>query len=252
MDSVSSACSRDVAMLCPMPSDFLRRDPILDFAMSPSPLIIDSSFLDQMLNSALRMASDQPMGTTWTIIYDLGEEQKPKELALANNMVSLPQVPTTAENVLDSMVSSLAENTAADPFDFVKRLQEHGIALLQDSTISEERRRLARRLSEASPTSFSQPRLPLPFGCPKNRCLMNAYNQGATSDPCSDALKAAENVRDLEVANEALLEQESGAFLGFTVVYAILAFCTLAMVHKRFTKLHMGRMEQLRLKRSIL
>ena len=253
MESVASACSRDVALLCPIPSDFLSRDPILDFIMSPSPLMLDSSFMDQMLNSAIRMAADQPMGTTWTIVYDLGAEQKPRELEMANNVVSLPRVPTTAENVLDSMVSTLAEKSAADPFEFVKRLQEHGNTLLLDSTISEERRRLARRLSEASPTSFSKPRLPLPFGCPKNRCLMAAYSEGATSDRCSDALKAAENVRDLEVAHETLLEQkESDAFLGFTFLYAILAFCTLAMVHKRFSKLHIGRMEHLRLKRSIL
>ena len=87
MNEVEAACTRDVATLCPMPSDFLlsdRHDPSLDFIinpMVPGPIIMDTSFLDDMMNSALRMSLEQPMGTTWTIYYDAGagSEEKPAD-----------------------------------------------------------------------------------------------------------------------------------------------------------------------------
>jgi len=268
MDSVKAACEIDVLFLCPMPSDFplARSDSVLEFALSPlapPPLIVDSQFLDDMLNSVLRMAADQPMDTSWTVIYDSRDEHRePKQLKLANDVISSAQVAATPENFLDSVVSSLAdkqkEATAEtwDPVDFSKRLVEHGDALLKERDLPEQKRRLARRLSETTPDRFKGPRLPLPFSCPKSRCLMDAYEQGAVSNSCSDALKAAEQVRETESSTVSFMVAhqvpESATFLGFSLLCTFLLVSALFLTLRQGAHFHHGAMQQRRLNKKIL
>ncbi len=208
-----------------------RGDPIFELLLSPRappPMMVDSTFLDEMIGSVLRTASEQPATTTWNIVYDMGHEQKPKALvktieapkdpvptaatkaAVATEAAVTKEAPAvteevpavtkevpavikeasaaTAEKVLDTVVSTLAEKERAsgnfDPFAFSKRLVEHGNALLKEKNLPEDRRRLARRLTQTSPDHFHGPRLPLPVGCRKYRCLMPAYEQGAVSNAC--------------------------------------------------------------------
>ena len=265
MNEVEVACSRDVASLCPMPSDFLldRRDPTLDFLVNskvPGPLIMDTDFLDNMMNSALRMSLEQPMGTTWTIYYNAspGPEEKPAELSLPNHVISLPQVLTTPENIMDSMISSLAqvqqESTKEtwDPVRFSKRLSEHGHAILSsqmDST--NERRSLARRLSETTPTHFSASRLPLPFGCPKNRCLMSAFEQGAVSNACNEALITAEHARLYPQGHAVLVEPHEYPYVE-SLIFLMLALILLIIAPHRLGNIHQNSLQHRRLKWKIL
>ena len=268
MNEVEAACTRDVATLCPMPSDFLlsdRHDPSLDFIinpMVPGPIIMDTSFLDDMMNSALRMSLEQPMGTTWTIYYDAGagSEEKPAELSLPNHVISLPQVPTTPENVMDSMLSSLAQvqqessSETWNPVLFSKRLSDHGHSILSsqmDST--NERRSLARRLSETTPTRFTTSRLPLPFGCPKNRCLMSAFEQGAVSNACNNALTFAEQLNVSPRSYAVPVEQyQYPDVVSYIIIYVLLALTILVIAHHRLGKFHQNSMERRRLKWKIM
>ena len=272
MRSVEENCSLDVASLCHVPGEAmtLRSDPINEWLMNPSsPLVGDSlsDMLNSMMDTALRLANEPPM----YVMISLEEPQ---------------QLETASEQVFDSMVSNLAENVASsssdqfessssdvvdqrtedegegqlpvwDPVEFSKRLVEHGEHVMEQAQAEgdEHRHRLARRLTEVHPAMFHGPHHgpPLPFGCHKNRCLMSAYEQGAVSPRCANALRQVEQLNEMEVSHQMLVvERERETFLGLAILYGVLCIGTLFLLHRRLSKLGRRMRGKHRLMRRIL
>jgi len=276
MHLVEQSCSRDVALFCSEPDEVLSKaapimrtatqspDPFVEFLtnpMAPPPMMLDvSQMLDDMMKTALVM-SQQPDIVFVSIMEPLPEppqkpqpeaehEQKPKEI--------------TAEQAFDSMFSTLAERVASshgqenspamDPIALSKRIVEHGKELLDNGEPDDDRVRMARRLTEVRPQMFQGPNHPhLPFGCPKNRCLTRAFQDGRVSMGCADALRGAERLHQKEVTRHALqVQHESQAFLSFGFLYVLLAVATVYMLHRRYNKFRQTMREQKHLKRRIL
>lgn len=258
MQKVERACFSDVNSLCRYEHPF---SVILSAPLS-LPLELPS-MLDQMISSALAMSQESSPG----FYMVLGDSPAQEDEEEHEQKPKLNPKEQDAEKVLDSMVSTMVEQAqesasadeaetqpAFDPMDMFKRIAEHGHQILASDQVTEDRRRLARRLTQVSPeTHFTQRRLPLPFGCPINRCLMSAFEQGVVSPPCNDALRQAERIEQVEVS-EAMLHvaRESEAFLSFALLYGILALATLLMLHRRFRKLGEKRRADRRLTRRIL
>ena len=243
MKAVENQCARDVEAFCPTPEEEDRRlgnlmlppprlgaprDPLLEFMlnpMAPPPMLSDMSFmLDQMMNHALMMANEEPFSIVR--IYHLSDDQ-PRDLTTEK----------APERVLDSMVHTLMERSAEKPELVAKKIQEHGNALLEKEQ-DQDRIRMARRLTEVRPDAVAHP--PLPFGCRRNRCIMNAFEQGVVSPACAEAMKGVEDaqrfqqIRRAETVDEA--DQETQVFLGFTMIYAALAIATIFLLHKRLRR----------------
>ena len=261
MRSVEESCGWDVSTLCSMPGE-MPSDPLMNWIMNPfaSPPMGDSltSMLNSMMDSAVRLADAQPMYVVITSIDNSRSEEE-----------------TASDQVFDSMVSGLADHVASssadepekeeaqegvavpvwDPVEFSKRLVEHGKEVLNEPEGDELRRRLARRLTEVHPDMFHGPRNSprLPFGCYKNRCLMSAYEQGAVSPRCADALRHVEQVEQAEVTHHMLVvEREQEAFFGLAILYGVLCIGTLLLLHRRLSKYGQRMRGSQRLKRRIL
>jgi len=265
MHSVEKQCSWDVSSLCSVPGEALtmRADPTMKWLHHPaSPVLGDSltHMLNSMMDTALRVANDQP---TYVLI------------SLDETPSNMQQ--TASEEVFESMVSDLAEHVASssadeadeetreeeqetpvwDPLEFSKRLIEHGEHAMAQAQAEgdEHRHRLARRLTEVHPGMFHGPRHgpPLPFGCRKNRCLMAAYEQGALSPRCANAIRQVEDAKQMEVSHHMLVvEREKETFLGLAILYGILCIGTLFLLHRRLSKLGRRMRGKHRLNRRIL
>jgi hypothetical protein len=254
MRHVEAACSADMSTLCPSPEQLAirrapivrlgaPRDPIMEFLtnpMAPPPMMMDlSTVLDQMVTEAIQMSDGRPHLTIFRVVDMPADNEQPAEKP-------------APEELLDSMVKNLVQRSSEKPEVVTQKIVEHANDLLKTEQDG-DRVRLARRLTELSPGMFRGPPLPLPFGCPRNRCLMAAYEQGVTSQPCSDALKAAEGVRNVVVMRESIkVERDSKVFLTFTMLYGVLAFVTLAVLSKHLKKMHRRIEYQVNLKKSIL
>lgn len=263
MHVVEEVCSKDVALLCPSPEDrrlfnsqppVLRlgtpRDPLMDFMMNPMappPQMFQlSSILDEMMNQALQ----EPQGGTVIRFYRISDQ--PEDSAPQGPDEAPKELPAP-EQVLDSMVHTLMERTVERPEVVAQQVVEHGNKLLQSEVLDEDRVRMARRLTEMNPEKFQGPRLPLPFGCPRNRCLMSALDQGAVSSPCAQALQDAQTTQTVVVQRHAMkVERESEAFIHFTLLYIFLAMITIVALRKHLHRMTRRVRAHMALKRSIL
>lgn len=262
MRSVEEHCRWDVSSLCSVPGG----DPIMELFGHPVSPVIEHSLshmLNSMMDTAIRLSDEQPT-FVWVSLHD--------------ETPSNTQEIDGSEQVFDSMVTSLADHVASissdeaeeateekvntpvwDPVEFSKRLVEHGEHAMAQAQAEgdEHRHRLARRLTEVHPSMFHGPQdgMHLPFGCRKNRCLMAAYDQGAVSPRCADALRRVEEVKQhVEVSQHQMfvIEHEQETFLGLAVLYGILCLGTLLLLHRRLSKLGRRMRGKHRLKRRIL
>lgn len=257
MHAVEESCSADVSVFCPTPQDqftmrapVLRlgapRDPLMEFLSNPAappPMLMDiSSILDQMMSHAMLMANEEPHITIFHFVSVGDDKQAP----------SSDQQKAAPDEVLDAMVQNLVQRTTENPEVVAKKIVEHANDILKTEQ-DEDRVRMARRLTQLSPESFSGPHLPLPFGCPRNRCLMSAFEQGVVSPSCSEALKNAERLQSVHAMRELVkVERDSKLFISFTILYGVLAFVTLAVLSRHLRKMHRNLEYQLNLKKSIL
>eukprot|EP00545_Synedropsis_sp_CCMP1620_P000407 CAMPEP_0119015212 /NCGR_PEP_ID=MMETSP1176-20130426/10617_1 /TAXON_ID=265551 /ORGANISM="Synedropsis recta cf, Strain CCMP1620" /LENGTH=555 /DNA_ID=CAMNT_0006968485 /DNA_START=29 /DNA_END=1696 /DNA_ORIENTATION=- len=263
MRVVEATCSNDVALFCPSPEDSIfmnapsvlrlgaPRDPLMDFMMNPMappPQMLDlSNILDEMMTQALLQ---QPQEATIIRFYRISDEpeEQPQEQPKEQ-----PQELPAPEQVLDSMIHTLMERSAEKPEVVAQHVVEHGNKLLQSEVLDEDRVRMARRLTEMSPDKFQGPRLPLPFGCQRNHCLMRAFEEGAVSPPCGQALQNAETTQRVVVQRRASkIERESEAFVHFTILYIFLAILTIVALRKHLHRMTRRVRAHLHLKRSIL
>lgn len=264
MREVVEKCGEDVSFLCTAPQDAmtLRSDPFM--RMHPAAHVMRDSLsvmLNNMMDTALRVANEQP---TFVLI---SVDETPSNKDTAPNYV----INTAPERIFDSMISNLAESVASsssddeeegeapDPVEFSKHLIDYGEHVMSQAQAEgdEHRHYLARRLTEVHPDMFHQgphhhgPQLP--FGCRKNHCLMNAYEQGALSPRCASALRKAEEAKQIEVSHhELVVERERETFLGLAILYGILCIGTLFLLHWRLSKLGRKMKGKHRLKRRIL
>ena len=266
--AVEASCSTDLAVLCPSPQDqfdmrapVMRlgapRDPLIEFLNNPQaplPMKMDiSNILDEMMSHAILMANDEPQFTVVHFISFADEEPSPEEGPTTPEEESTIRHEKTApEEVLVPMVQNLVQRTTEDPETVTNKIIQHANDLLKTEQ-DDDRVRMARRLTQMAPEMVNVPRLPLPFGCPRNRCLMSAFEQGAVSPPCSEALKTAERLQSATIMREFVkVERDSRLFLSFTLLYGVLAFVTLAVLSKHLRKMRRSIEYQVNLKKSIL
>jgi len=161
------------------------------------------------------------------------------------------------------MVQTLLEriaNPAVDvpetvtPAALSNSIIEHGQAILSSGNENDDRVRMARRLTEVRPDMYKEaPPLPLPFGCPRNRCLISHFKQSETSAGCSRALDGAMKLRKFEHAHHLQMEQKQvEVFFSFTFLYMVLAAITLALVVRHFGKYHKRAHAQMELLRKVV
>jgi len=228
MSIIKQVCGRDVSFLCPDPGSKLStfetpHDPIMDLMMNPSarpPPMVDVTFiLDTMINQALSVSSNEPAPVVrfFYLTEDPSEDEKVK-------------VP---EKVLDSMVQTLVEKTNEEPEAVVDKIVQHGNDLLKTKHDTDFLR-MARRLSELDTGKIVKPRLPLPFGCSRNRCLMHAYEEDLVSSACARALRTAEETHTTTVQRAAKIEEESQVFIGVGILYVFFVIMTAFLLHKKF------------------
>lgn len=257
MHAVEESCSADVSAFCPSPQDPFTmrtpvvrlgapRDPLMEFLSNPAappPMQMDiSSILDQMMSQAMLMANEEPHITIFHFVSVGDEEEAPASA----------QQKAAPDEVLDAMVQNLVQRTSDNPENVAKKIVEHANDILKTEQ-DEDRVRMARRLTQMAPEMLSGPHLPLPFGCPRNRCLMSAFEQGVVSASCAEALKTAERLQNVHVMRELVkVERDSKLFISFTILYGVLAFVTLAVLSRHLRKMHRNIEYQLNLKKSIL
>lgn len=241
MTAIKQNCSLDAQMLCnshtdavSMGSPTLRlgspRDPIAELLMNPlapPPVLLDvTSILDDMMDRALTIQSEQSSPMMIHMIRIASDElDEPNQ-----NAQAFP----APEDVLDSMVHELMDRVNEEPEIVAEKIVAHGNNLLK-SEEDESMVRMARRLTQVNPQAMGH-KLPLPFGCSQNRCLMRAYDQGLLSSPCAETLRAAEETREIVARKVAAVEYESQAFLHFTIIYLVLAFVTIFALRRHLRK----------------
>jgi len=220
-------------MHCSNDRSFGGSDPLLDFLMLPQALlpISETMYIDQMVNQMMDSI----------LIISPGNEQDHI---------------TRSEEVFDTMISSLAEHVSSesasadesdshdaelseqlpfDPVDFSEQLANHGKKLLATEQ-AEPRRRLARRLTEVTPNMFRQTYGHLPFGCYKNRCLLNAYQHRSVSSGCSAALLNKQQVLVQHRVALRNFKEEQEAFIYMVFVYGLMVMGTFVVVLYKFRK----------------
>jgi hypothetical protein len=232
---VEAACAEDVEALCsPKPDVFSlphpsSGDPFLDWVLfappseNPPPELQDFPFfMNRLFDSVLEPRPPQ-VSFLW---FEEAEEEEP-------------------HMVVDSAVSRLAMNKQPEEIPLLAhQLQQFGEGMLHDAELRGERHlRMARRLTEMDSLSILQ-HASLPFGCPKNRCLREAFAEHKVSNECARSLEILERTFMLE--NE--LDRRQGIFIGMMWIY-IAALALLMILVARNYRARRGRR---RLKQKIL
>jgi hypothetical protein len=147
--------------------------------------------------------------------------------------------------VIDSAVSRLAMNKQPEEIPLLAhQLQKYGEGLLHDAEVHGElHQRMARRLTELDPMTIRQ-HAALPFGCPKNRCLREAFADHKVSNECARSLE----VLDRTFVMENDLDRRQEIFFGMMWIY-IAALAVMMILVARNLRANRGRR---RLKQKIL
>ena len=146
---------------------------------------------------------------------------------------------------MDSMVSKLAASRPSEIPQLAQQLIQHGNLVLE-SNVSEDRRRLARRLTEVNAEEMHQ-QVHLPFGCPKNRCLRDAFSRGAVSGECARAMTQLEHVNQLEIE----LEEQQNLFIEMVWIYVSLLIVLLILLARRYRGAKGNRRLKVRIMQTI-
>lgn len=263
------------------------KDPMLDWIMEPSaPLpIMDTTPIDQMLNDMMNSILSMPPPPPTMVLrpFEENHEEKPHQVvddmfhsmltslaehvaessASADEPMLTERTPEEKESVPKQAASTSADDPQApwplppppafDPIQFTKQLADHGHQILQKEE-NEDKRRLARRLTEVEPHMFRQAYGHLPFGCHKNRCLVNALEHGKTSPKCTATLRQSQLSNQEEMIMRKIkvqhLKNEQETFVAMVYIYGILVVGTMILVVRRFRLTHLA--EKRRLKVRIL
>lgn len=270
MKAVKAACAIDVEILCSAGGSPFPSSPIFDWIMQPmAPLpIMEPTPIDDIINQLMDSVISMPPPSmmTPTLMHEETHVEMPRHID------DFFQEHT---RVFDSMISSLAEHVASsesasadepvedeaienepeappaafDPVHFTQHLQQHGEKILQTEA-NEDKRRLARRLTEVQPEMFRQTHGHLPFGGHENRCLLDAKALGKVSPRCRQALDHKEQVVTRHHFDLLHFRKEQETFLFVVVVYGLFSICTVILLARRFRKANVS--ESRRLKRRIL
>eukprot|EP00541_Cyclophora_tenuis_P000071 CAMPEP_0116579900 /NCGR_PEP_ID=MMETSP0397-20121206/22492_1 /TAXON_ID=216820 /ORGANISM="Cyclophora tenuis, Strain ECT3854" /LENGTH=405 /DNA_ID=CAMNT_0004109399 /DNA_START=1 /DNA_END=1220 /DNA_ORIENTATION=+ len=223
------------------------------------------------------IATTEEGGTSEETATIAAPEEQPKEVQKQQGPTEEAHVQTTNEEkpqaarfVFDTMFSAFSDRVSTeqtkedsvvmDPVGLSSRIAKYGKQVLESEHENEDRRRMARRLAEVTPEMFQHrpEHHHLPFGCPKNRCLMRAYDEGAVSPGCFTALQALKEAevvdrrRVVAAHQAAVARQESETFLAFALIYAVLAVATIYMLHRRFRKFRETMHANRRLRRRVI
>lgn len=240
---IEEVCQQDVLVHCTPPEETFKNDPILQWMMAPErlappmmhPEALDpldpiniGPLLDHMMDTALRMPMFvQPMEPVFFVLIDDSpfEEQPPEEF------------------VFDSMISRLMQQSDCDrqmPFmpaeeDVTHHIRLKGQHVLDQEDVPEDRRRLARRLTEVSPEDMmKRPQFPYhehPRISPgKHKCLLQAREQNKLLPECHGAVSRLERIHEFEQNQRDKMD----LYMTFFWLYCILfsAFFVLAMARK--------------------
>uniref|UniRef100_A0A6T9YB54 Uncharacterized protein n=1 Tax=Asterionellopsis glacialis TaxID=33640 RepID=A0A6T9YB54_9STRA len=288
--AIERDCTRDVDYLCsenPFGVPMTRmQDPMLDWIMQPSaPLpILDTTPLDQMLNDMMNSIISMPPPMLEFRPSEENHEEKPHQVvddvfhsmltSLAEHVAessasadepeatettSEEKGPVTKETARTSGDDSQAYSSLPppppvfDPIQFTKQLAGHGHQILEKEE-NEDKRRLARRLTEVEPDMFRQSYGHLPFGCHKNRCLINALEHGKTSPKCAATLRQSQQAMQEQMVTRKIKSQqvkdEQETFVAMVYIYGLLVIGTMILVVRRLHLTHST--EKRRLKVRIL
>jgi len=256
--NVENVCQREVDLLC-RPREEMMSNPIMNWMMTPErlapPMIHPAALeptdpinlgplLDHMLDTALNMPFImQPQEPMFFLIIDLDQEE------------DSPRAPE--EHALDAMLSKLVqqtnqeqpavEETKEEVHDVIHHIRLKGQQVLEQEDVPEDRRRLARRLTEVTPEEMMKMRqyqqshtgghVDYPHHmCPrKQQCLMAALEQNQVSRDCANALTRLEVIRRAEFQKM----QETEVYMSLFWLYCALFLVLFSMVMAR--KIKSGR-----------
>jgi hypothetical protein len=194
-------------------------DPLLDWIFLPQqpppPSFDTTDMLDQVFDIAFRVP------TMYFMVIEVSHEDQEQQ----------QQTMLQPDHVVDSAVTKWAQETPDEEIPMLaQQIVEHGKKFL--SHPDDDRRRLARRLTEVQPETLKHRshKVRLPFGCRQNRCLMEAASQGLVSSPCTHAMSQLEHIAALETE----MEERQELFLGLLWIYVGLLMLLLALVARRF------------------
>lgn len=208
-------------------------------ALEPMDPINIGPLLDHMMDTALRM----PM---------MMQPEEPVFFLMIEN--GPPQEQPSEEFVLDSMVSRLMQQSdchkkqlmieaGEEPVhDVAHHIRLKGQQVLEQEDVPEDRRRLARRLTEVTPEEMmaghwhqhdhhhGHPHHDHHHICPrKHKCLMQARDQNKLIPECAGALTRLEQVQDIERQQR----HEMELYMTFFWFYCMLFFALFTMILMR-------------------
>jgi hypothetical protein len=275
---VETACAADVERLCSeeLPSFFPFSDampmPDWHFHDAPPQFMPEADnigpLIDQMMESVLAMPisfsiviieDSEPMppppaaeqvgdafvssGLDQEVSY--GDQEDSYEGEDSDEGEPMPP-PPAAEQVVDAFVSKMAQERPEEIPLLAQQLVEHGHQVLEEEDASEERRHLARRLTEVKPDQMYHS-VHLPFGCSKNRCLIAASRDGRVSEPCFATINELQQVNIMEIQ----FEEQQGAFLGMMWIYVCLMVLLMTLISRRYTQNKSNRRLNLRILKAV-
>lgn len=232
---VANQCSRDVAYFCNIP------DSQASFAASVDTKMLDlGSVLDSFFSSALQTAPEVNNGA-WMLVWE-------------TNDAAVDIQESRDENMMNHVLSHLAAHTDLDRMEELSnQVRSHGQMLMERAETSHEQRRMARRLTEASPDVLIEHRRTfLPFGCIVNRCLEQAYASHLVSPPCGLAMQGLEHVRAVQHLQNVQRDEEQEYMLTHLAVLYFFVLLTIVTVHyRRSSELKRNRRLKHRIFRAI-
>jgi hypothetical protein len=235
---VAMRCDRDVEHFCDDTPIFVT-NPFLTMGMPMNPMQDFGLFMDSLMDTAIGM----PMFVEYISIGAPQEEQP------------LPPAMEPEDEAATHVISQIAAYTDYDnDVEMTDRIVQHGNNLLQQEHVSEEKRRMARRLTEVSPEDMQQHRRAfLPFGCPRrNRCLQEAYDRRGVSPPCGSAMARLEHVRTVQYEQRVQQVQEEGNVLvQLTLLYIFAVGIMLVLYLRRRSDMQANRRMKLLVLKAI-
>uniref|UniRef100_A0A7S3L1V6 Uncharacterized protein n=1 Tax=Amphora coffeiformis TaxID=265554 RepID=A0A7S3L1V6_9STRA len=210
---VSLYCENDVERYCTR-GDSLFADL---FFMAPPPFEEMESFIDNMIQSTLRMPFES--SSFLLIIEDGSPPSQPME-----------------HHAVEHVLTEIAGQTPPEQVPAAaQRIAEHGSLLLEDQSQDETQVRVARRLSEVTPEELHQRQQALlPFSAAQTECLRSHYSQARLSISCGRALFRLEKLRDAQYsANVQFQEDRAVVMVNLLCLYALVLATGLVIYYRR-------------------
>jgi hypothetical protein len=229
---VESACAADVERLCPLeqPAFPPLGDPFLEWLLLPmdlpSPIEFDTMDMTTLINQMMDSALAAPVTFSLVII---GDSEPVGDNELIEDSEPTP-FPPHAEEVVDAFVSKMAQEQPEEIPLLAQQFVQHGHQVLEQDDLTEERRHLARRLTEVRLDQMHHS-VHLPFGCPRNRCLIAASQEGRVSETCMAAMNQLQQVNLMEVQ----LEQQQEVLSGLMWIYVCLLLMLVFLLGRRYS-----------------